>query len=34
VACAGVTMTAVATSLGMEILEGTVRGEGDLDFRH
>ncbi|MHB8512267.1 MAG: OsmC family protein [Actinomycetota bacterium] len=33
VACAGVTMRAVATSLGIEIREGSVRAEGDLDFR-
>jgi uncharacterized OsmC-like protein len=33
VACAGVTMLSVATSLGIEIREGTVRAEGDLDFR-
>lgn len=33
VACAGVTMNAVATAIGMEIREGTVRAEGDLDFR-
>lgn len=33
VACAGVTMNAVATAIGMEIGEGTVRAEGDLDFR-
>ena len=32
VACAGVTMRAVATSLGIEV-EGTVHAEGDLDFR-
>jgi uncharacterized OsmC-like protein len=32
VACAGVTMRAVATSLGIEV-RGTVRAEGDLDFR-
>jgi uncharacterized OsmC-like protein len=32
VACAGVTMMAVATSLGLEV-GGTVRAEGDLDFR-
>lgn len=32
VACAGVTLRAVATSLGMEV-SGTVRAEGDLDFR-
>ena len=33
VACAGVTLRAVATSLGIEVLGGTVRAEGDLDFR-
>jgi uncharacterized OsmC-like protein len=33
VACAGVTMNAVATSLGIEIREGQVEAEGDLDFR-
>ena len=32
VACAGVTMRAVAASLGIEV-EGTVHAEGDLDFR-
>ena len=32
VACAGVTMRSVATSLEMEV-SGTVRAEGDLDFR-
>src|SRR5271169_3000258 len=32
VACAGVTMRAIATSRGMEI-KGSVRAEGDLDFR-
>jgi uncharacterized OsmC-like protein len=32
VACAGVTLRAVATSLGIDV-EGTVRAEGDLDFR-
>ena len=32
VACAGVTLGAVATALGIEIREGTVRAEGDLDF--
>ena len=31
--CAGVTMSAVATALGIEIRDGTVRVEGDLDFR-
>jgi len=33
VACAGVTLNAVATAMGIEIREGTVRAEGDLDFR-
>ena len=33
VACAGVTLAAVATALGITIHEGTVRSEGDLDFR-
>lgn len=33
VACAGVTLRAVATSLGLDIRSGTVRAEGDLDFR-
>jgi uncharacterized OsmC-like protein len=32
-ACAGVTMNAVATALGIEIRSGRVRTEGDLDFR-
>jgi uncharacterized OsmC-like protein len=32
-ACAGVTMAAVATSIGIELRSGTVRAEGDLDFR-
>jgi uncharacterized OsmC-like protein len=32
-ACAGVTMSAVATSIGVELRGGTVRAEGDLDFR-
>ena len=32
-ACAGVTMAAVATSLGVPLRGGTVRAEGDLDFR-
>ncbi len=32
-ACAGVTMAAVATSLGVDLRSGTVRAEGDLDFR-
>jgi uncharacterized OsmC-like protein len=33
VACAGVTMAAVATAIGVEIRDGKVRAEGDLDFR-
>ena len=33
VACAGVTLNAVATALGIEIRGGEVRAEGDLDFR-
>ena len=33
VACAGVTLSAVATSLGIEVTSGRVRAEGDLDFR-
>jgi uncharacterized OsmC-like protein len=32
-ACAGVTLSAVATALGIEIKGGTVNIEGDLDFR-
>src|SRR5436305_3225169 len=31
-ACAGVTLKAVATALGIEIKDGTVTAEGDLDF--
>jgi uncharacterized OsmC-like protein len=33
VACAGVTLSAVATSLGIAVRGGTLRAEGDLDFR-
>jgi uncharacterized OsmC-like protein len=33
VACAGVTLTAVATAIGVEIKGGVVKAEGDLDFR-
>ena len=33
VACAGVTLKAVATALGIAIKSGKVRAEGDLDFR-
>ncbi|MDX6627151.1 MAG: hypothetical protein QOE56_2140 [Solirubrobacterales bacterium] len=32
-ACAGVTLRAVATSLGIAVESGTVHAEGDLDFR-
>ena len=32
-ACAGVTLKAVATALGIEVAAGTVHAEGDLDFR-
>jgi uncharacterized OsmC-like protein len=33
VACAGVTLKAVATALDIRLNGGTVRAEGDLDFR-
>lgn len=33
VGCAGVTLSAVATAMGLEIRSGVVRAEGDLDFR-
>jgi uncharacterized OsmC-like protein len=33
VACAGVTLRAVATSLRIDVAGGTVTAEGDLDFR-
>ena len=33
VACAGVTLKAVATALGVELRAGRVLAEGDLDFR-
>ena len=33
VACAGVTLRAVATSLAIPVHSGRVRAEGDLDFR-
>ncbi len=33
VACAGVTLAAVATSLGIALRSGQVTAEGDLDFR-
>jgi uncharacterized OsmC-like protein len=32
-ACAGVTLSAVATSIGIDVRGGRVRAEGDLDFR-
>src|SRR5579863_1765354 len=32
-ACAGVTRAAVATAIGVNLRGGTVRAEGDLDFR-
>lgn len=33
VACAGVTLKAVATAIGVEIKNGIVKAEGDLDFK-
>jgi uncharacterized OsmC-like protein len=33
VGCAGVTLSAVATALGIELRDATIRAEGDLDFR-
>jgi len=33
VACAGVTLSAVATAIGLDVRDGTVTAEGDLDFR-
>jgi uncharacterized OsmC-like protein len=33
VACAGVTLSAVATSLAIPIQGGMLRAEGDIDFR-
>ncbi len=33
VACAGVTLNAVATAIGVVVRSGAVRAEGDLDFR-
>jgi len=33
VACAGVTLRAVSTSMGLTVTSGRVRAEGDLDFR-
>lgn len=33
VACAGVTLAAVATSMGVNLRDAVIRAEGDLDFR-
>jgi len=33
VACAGVTLSAVATALDIPVISGQIRAEGDLDFR-
>jgi len=33
VACAGVTLGAVSTALGIKLRDATIRAEGDLDFR-
>lgn len=33
VGCAGVTLNAVATALGIPLRDATIRAEGDLDFR-
>jgi uncharacterized OsmC-like protein len=33
VACAGVTLRAVATSIGVNLQDATITAEGDLDFR-
>ena len=33
VACAGVTLNAVSTAMGVVVRDGVVRAEGDLDFR-
>src|SRR5450432_1333147 len=33
VACAGVTLQAVTTAIGVDIKGGTVKAEGDLDFK-
>src|SRR6185369_7362541 len=33
VACAGVTLSSVATAIGVEVRDGVVRAEGLLDFR-
>jgi uncharacterized OsmC-like protein len=33
VACAGVTLSAVTTSIGLNVRDGVIKAEGDLDFR-
>tara|TARA_B100000945_G_scaffold319409_1_gene326548 strand:- start:2155 stop:2715 length:561 start_codon:yes stop_codon:yes gene_type:complete len=33
VGCAGVTLSAVATAMGIQITNGTISAEGDLDFK-
>ena len=33
VACAGVTLRAVATAIGVELRDATITAEGELDFR-
>jgi len=33
VGCAGVTLAAVATAIGVEIRNGKIKAEGDIDFR-
>jgi uncharacterized OsmC-like protein len=33
VGCAGVTLSAVATALGVQLRQATIHAEGDLDFR-
>src|SRR4051812_21474590 len=33
VACAGVTLNAVATAIGITIKDATIKAEGDLDFK-
>ncbi len=33
VACAGVTLNAVATALGLAVRDAKIKAEGDLDFR-
>lgn len=33
VACAGVTLSAVSTAIGVDIKDSTIKAEGDLDFR-